>query len=381
MTPIPQDPHYCALLHKGLYAEKLSATDFQMSSCCTMDKGPRTKQIDFVNDTWLKEKRTQSLSTQIPECKQCWDLERSRGWSHRTGANRWLASLGGDIDPYAPELLRFDYNVDILCNAKCIQCSSWFSSLWAAEDQQHGQGLPSRTFNSIRTNNFDAVDVSKLLFVYFNGGEPLLSNQPEEFLLKIRNQKGLETVSVSFSTNGSVMPSQNLLALLKQCKKVSLAVSLDGVNGPFEYIRNPLIWKEVESNTVRMTQLASNIFVSFSNNIGIHNVDEVINMQDWYDDISKSAAFSGMHFLHTVGKLGIDYASKGLLAVWREKFLPLTAQYPALKDMIGTIDNAPGRPDDQSWLDHLAMIDQRRKLDWRLCLPNLYDSYKKIHNN
>lgn len=381
MTPIPQDSYYCALLHKGLYAEKTSATDFQMSSCCTMDRGPRTKQIDFVNDTWLKEKRIQSLSAPIPECKQCWDLERSKGWSHRTGANKWLSNLGHHIDPYATELLRFDYNVDILCNAKCIQCSSWFSSLWAAEDQQHNQGLPDRTFNSIRTSNFDSVDVSKLLYVYFNGGEPFLSKQPEEFLLKIKNQKGLDTVSVSFSTNGSVMPSQNLQALFKQCKKVSLAVSLDGIKGPFEYIRNPLSWPEVESNSVKMTQLTDNIDVSFSNNIGVHNVDEVINMQEWYDDISKSIPFSGIHFFHTLGKLGFEYASKDLLAVWKEKFLPLAAQYPVIKDMIGMIDTAVGRADDKTWLDHLAMIDQRRKLDWRTCLPNLYDSYKKIHNN
>lgn len=381
MTANAKDAYYCALLHKGLYVEKKSSDDFWVSSCCSMERGGTNRQIDFANNVFLKEKRLQSLSGPVPECKQCWDLEKATGYSHRLGANRWLSKLDDGIDPYTTELLRFDYNVDILCNAKCIQCSSWFSSLWAAEDQQHGHAQPSRTYNIIRKNTFDSVDVSKLVHVYFNGGEPLLSDQPEAFLSKIKSQKGLETVTVDLSTNGSVMPSQSMIDLLKQCKKVGVVVSLDGVNEPFEYIRNPLIWKTVESNAARMTELADNIFVSFSNNIGTQNIDEVINIQQWYDDITKSVDFSAIYFFQTVNTLSLGNASQRLLDIWQEKFTPLTAQYPVLKDIVGMVETAKGQPDDSIWLKHLEMIDRRRNLDWRRALPNLHDCYKKIHGD
>lgn len=375
------DPYYCALLHKGLYLEKTTSEDFAVASCCAMHRGTRTSQIDFVNNAWLQEKRSLSRQERIPECKQCWDLEQATGHSHRIGANQWLDRMGDDIDPYAAELLRFDYNVDILCNAKCIQCSSWFSSLWAAEDQQHGIKQQPRYFNVIRKNTFDSVDVSKLVHVYFNGGEPFLSDQPEEFLTKIKDQKGLETVTVDFSTNGSVMPRQSLIDLLKQCKRASLIISLDGVNGAFEYIRHPLVWAEVEANAVRMTELADNIVIGFSNNIGVHNIDEVINMKKWYDDISRSVRFCGMGFMQTVQTLALDNASRALLDLWKEKFMPMAQHDPVFRDIAGMVLNARGRDDDHIWLDHLSMIDRRRDLDWRSALPNLHDSYKKIQDH
>lgn len=376
-----KDPYYCSLLHKGLYLEKISPDEFLISSCCSMVRGPSTDKVDFVNNEFLKEKRILSRSEQIPECKQCWDLEKSKGWSHRTESNRWLAGLDDDIDPYSTELLRFDYNVDILCNAKCIQCSSWFSSLWAAEDQMYGNARPFRTYNNIRKNTFDSVDVSKLRHVYFNGGEPLLSTQPEEFLLKIQAQQDLGNLTVLFSTNGSTMPNQRLTDLLKKCKKTNLVVSLDGTGRAFEYIRNPLIWDDVKSNCIKMTELSDNIVVSFSNNIGIHNIDEVINIQEWYDDISDSVPFPSMAFNLTVKNLSLDNASKSLLDVWREKFTRLQGRYRIADDIINMINNAAGRTDDAVWLDYLNMIDQRRNLSWRQSLPNLYTSYKKISGN
>ena len=371
------NPYYCALLYKGLYLEKVSPTEFLPSSCCAMRRAPVTDQIDFVNNEFLKEKRILAKTMPLPECQQCWDLERSAGRSHRTEANEWLETLGNDIDPYVTELLRFDYNVDMLCNARCIVCSSWFSSLWATEDLQNNL-TPSRNYTIIKKNNFNQLDVSKIRRVYFNGGEPMLSTQPEEFLSQIKSQKNLNNLTVIFSTNGSTLPSEQLTALLKQCQKVEIVISLDATGTAFEYIRNPLSWASVESNCAKMSQLADNIHLGISNNIGIHNVDEVIAIQQWYENISKTVKIANISYNQTVGTLTLSNASAQLLEIWRAKFNRIKDHAPVINQFINTIDHCAGQSNDNQWLNHLREIDRRRTLNWTQALPNLYDSYKKI---
>ena len=206
----------------------------------------------------------------------------------------------------------------------------------------------------------------------------MLSKQPQEFLSRIDKEKSLKDVTVVFSTNGSTMPSDTLISLLKKCKKVSIAVSLDGTNAAFEYIRNPLSWPEVESNCVNMSTLADNIAVGITNNIGIQNIDELIQIHQWYSEISAKSKIRSIDYFYTVGTLSLHNASGRLLDVWRQKLSSWQGSLPVIDQFIKFLGSCTGQKDDDIWLKHLQMIDQRRGLNWMQALPNLYESYRRI---
>ena len=77
----------CPLYTKGLYIEKLNASEAQVSMCCfqTSSRAAYTN-INFDNNPYLESLRNKS-STQdkIKECEGCWQNESIGNQSYRQG--------------------------------------------------------------------------------------------------------------------------------------------------------------------------------------------------------------------------------------------------------------------------------------------------------
>jgi MoaA/NifB/PqqE/SkfB family radical SAM enzyme len=309
---------------------------------------------------------------QVPGCVRC-DSNPTQ-FNLRNSAIRHFEFT--PIDPTQPRLTKLDWNVDPICNARCIQCSSHFSSAWAAEDAAHGKIIYVRktSFNRHKSLS-ESIDVSQLTSLYFNGGEPMLSKEPLEFLRRIDRLGNIPKLNLSFNTNGSIRPSPEFMELAVRCQSVVVNFSLDGTGSAFEYIRNPLSWETVEQNIrwwneQKIRTMGFNVaFV-----LGVYNIDIAEDTYNWYKNMSQTyKKMSGFAIQPCYGILALDYSSAKLKQVWAEKYTGNDYVHSTIRDML---EKSPNAQEDKDWQRYLEIIDSRRKLDWTTCLPKLHEAWK-----
>ena len=357
-----------------MYVEKINQDKVKISACCVNTVGPETDTIDFGNDLYLQSQRELVKSRQpVPGCERCDNTTSSV--TLRDNAIEQFKSVTVDQDQ--PTLTKLDWNVDPICNARCIQCSSHFSSAWAAEDAAHGKIIDVRVTNSTRHNSVsESIDVSQLTSLYFNGGEPMLSKEPLEFLRRIDQIGTISQLNLSFNTNGSIRPSQEFVELAARCKSLVVNFSIDGTGSEFEYIRNPLSWETVEQNIRWWNELnipAVGFNVSFV--LGVYNIDIAEDTHNWFSNMRQTyKKMSRFSIQPCYGILALDYSSKKLKQVWTEKYTGDGYVHSTIHSML---EKSPSAQDNTAWQVHLESIDKRRNLDWTTCLPKLHEAWKK----
>lgn len=362
-----EHPNYCPLFFKGMYvwANGLEAT---VGHCCLSGSSSLMPQPNFYHaslehtrHTWAEQRRS--------GCKQCWDTEQRGFSSMRQHHITWLKDAA--VDPVTTELLRLDFAVGTLCNAKCIMCNSNSSSAWAAEDFKFG--VKQHRHNQKPVPDIDQItnlDVSKLRQLYITGGEPMMSQRPVELLNHIKQNGTLSELEFSLNTNGSILPDTELRELLAQCKQVDFWFSIDGTGREFEYIRNPLKWAEVDANIRTVKSLGVNVNIAVA--VGVHNIDIMPDIYKWCQSLDLPAAALGIN--RCWGALDVDFASEALRTVWRKKLQLIDEPWVStVQSMIA----APGGKIDFKWEKWLSAIDQRRNFNWRDELPLLADAKNK----
>jgi len=365
--------HYCPLIFKGMYVERHSAETSAVAPCCaatgeTVDNS----QVNFdTNPLLLRLRRENQAGLASKECHVCWDQEKYTGRSLRISSIEYYAK--SQHNPYQVSgLQNLDWNVEPICNAKCVICSSYHSSAWAAENQKFDpdMGLPIRTASAAKSNSIiDAIDFSNTKRVYFNGGEPVLSQDPELILQRLANSGNLENTQVAFNMNGSCMPSNNMIALLKQAAHVTVFFSIDGTEQQFEYIRYPLKWDTVKVNIDKIMQLGFDQ-VCMTTALGIHNLHIAQRTEDWWHDFTKNYR----------GQIGINNTYQLVVGMLSIKSASESLRHQMLKDFENVAGSAAelianclsACAGNDQWIGWLNKLDRRRDLNWRQTLPELY---------
>jgi len=137
-----------------------------------------------------------------------------------------------------------------LCNSKCMICDHTRSSSWVADAEKLGLEVQERyryKKNLLPGVDFffDNFDLDDLRFVEFHGGEPLMQDNPIEFLSRVKN---LDQLIVKFNTNLTILPSPDLQQLLKHCKRVDMLLSVDDIESRYEILRYPGKWNVFTEN-------------------------------------------------------------------------------------------------------------------------------------
>jgi len=368
MTDPTQSGNYCPLIFSSTYVEKLDNDQVKLAACCINHTGPVESKVDFEHSSYLVQQRDLTRrGLPVPGCMHCYHANTNM----QTVA---IADLyDRPINHDQPVLQKLDYNVDPICNAKCIQCNSYYSSSWAAEDQQWGQ-TSTRTFGlTHKSRPWQELDLSRLERLYFNGGEPLLSPEPLEMLQHLDQLGRLPRLKLSLNTNGSIRPNQQLMSYWKKCFGGVINFSIDGTGAAFEYIRYPLDWQQVEGNILWLLQQAPKLNISIAFTLGIHNIDIVDQTQAWVDSINQKSSRKIQFRQHlSNGALDITNAEPELKAIWLQR----CSGDQDWHKMVRTALQSPAKPQSTTWLEHLTMIDQRRQTDWRLALPALHETWK-----
>ena len=85
------------------------------------------------------------------------------------------------------------------------------------------------------------TDLSKLDFVKFVGGEPLLDKKHADFLTQIVSKSdNPENVRLFYNTNGTIIPKQEIFESWSKLKEVEVIFSIDAIGEANEILRPPI---------------------------------------------------------------------------------------------------------------------------------------------
>jgi molybdenum cofactor biosynthesis enzyme MoaA len=138
----------------------------------------------------------------------------------------------------------------------------------------------------------DELDLSQVLRVHFNGGEPFMSNDHVAIMKRIVEHNNARQCAISYNTNGTFLPKQEVVDLWKNFKIVKIYFSIDAVDQAFEYIRYPGKWNQILNNFQWWKQLSETcILLEFNVTLGMHNVLYIDDLVNWINNDVKSNYF------------------------------------------------------------------------------------------
>jgi organic radical activating enzyme len=199
-------------------------------------------QADILHSTTFENIRKRMLNGEIiPNCEQC-DNNRKIGLTSER--DNLLAEYGFVTNV---QLTEIKISFDNICNLKCRGCVSGNSHLWMSDEiKLYGKSFVDKKYNY--NDIYKNIDFKNIRKVHFDGGEPFLSKRCEDFLIKLYNEGNIKNLNLSCITNCNVIPSDNVLKVLNECKSLEFSISIDGFNDLNDYFRSGSNFKKLENN-------------------------------------------------------------------------------------------------------------------------------------
>lgn len=253
------------------------SVDGSLKPCCRY-KGSFKAQAEPFSEI-----RQKMLSGErVSGCEKCY-LEEERGQKSMrqsfTETYSSTARLG--------QVQALEVALSNVCNFRCRMCNPQSSSAWRPEWKKLFPNAPQiseprngHTMTSLKATSESLKNIRKVKLV---GGEPFLSKELEEFLSFILNVAE-NPVKLQIATNGSLLPSQPVIGLLKQFQEVRILLSIDAIGSRAEYIRKGCHWSELEENINKLKSLADKLeqthIVSFMT-LQAYNADSILDIYQW----------------------------------------------------------------------------------------------------
>ena len=222
---------------------------------------------------------------QIPECKSCWNEEKSGLMSYRTLYNGlYLEDKEYTLEADPPKIV--DLKLSNVCNFKCRICNWSYSTAILKEDKAfRGFKLEDEMYyvsnKILGTDNEDYFFneiLPTLAQIEFTGGEPFVNPEGKKMIKRIAQSGYAKNVILLITTNGSII-KEDMLNDFKEFKEVKLTVSLDDVGKRLEYQRHGANWHDILEN---MLILKQEEYITLSihptiNNYNIWDIHEILN--------------------------------------------------------------------------------------------------------
>jgi sulfatase maturation enzyme AslB (radical SAM superfamily) len=258
--------------------------DGQIFPCCVFrqEEVPDDLNVahpDPFNHEYMNWLRQKMLNDEyVHGCKKCYEDEKHSARSMRTDL---ISPWGGDFGLPSEEeglgrvkkLTNIDLALSNVCNNKCRMCMPQLSTHWYSDAKKLGMEIPK----GVITNNtiVDSYDLSDLRFIKVLGGEPMMEQAK---LKKVLNKCTLENITILLVTNVSILPDDELLDLLKQCKNVNIDLSIDSYGKLNEFLRKDSNWQNVYNNIQWYKEHFDNINVhSAISAYNVNKLHEIIN--------------------------------------------------------------------------------------------------------
>lgn len=350
---------FCKVLSNALsFRIPGDSNSITFNPCCLYDE-----YLPFHPTVYKKQREKFIASDQdfLPHCSKCKLKEKTHNQSHRLFANRDIPDgIGSDI-------YKIEFVLDTTCNAACIQCGTLQSSLWrnevARRDKTYQHIQPKEQIDSKIDLIFNSVNINTVKEFHFWGGEPLLTDTHLKVIDRINDPS---SVTLRYTTNGSIFPSQDVLKRWEKFKTVIIGLSLDDVGDRFYYIRWPLKWDKITRNMLKFRDNVPNNVGYFINCCIIPlNVYYVHDLLEWAETSIRNPDGSkvSVNYIRGEGTLDISCTPQNM----RDDILKTLPNSHPITNMLLELPVT----DASYMLSHLNMWDPIRKLNWRETFPDI----------
>jgi len=183
-------------------------------------------------------------------CTRCIKREENGLESRRIFRNGMVGRLPM---PPSPTYLRFKM-LGNLCNFRCVMCYPGSSSKIAAEEKvspailnPYGEGDREAYFEDIIKLCDNVQEVQML------GGEPFIHPDIEYCIESLARTKNAKKMTLTLTTNASTFPEW-LPKAMKHFGNHRIHISMDGIGGYGEYIRDGCNWEEFDANVKKFKE-------------------------------------------------------------------------------------------------------------------------------
>jgi MoaA/NifB/PqqE/SkfB family radical SAM enzyme len=255
-------------------------TDGNLTTCCYGNSIPGLHRSTHTIEQAFNSEQFQSIRNNLTNgvrdsnCQKCWDLEDSGVESLRQQELR-TEEFSQDIF-ISPRLEYLFLSLSNQCNLKCRTCGPSDSSFWIKE-YEHRTGTKQLVYlepdDSVFFSSFKNETLPHLKEISFVGGEPLMMKSVHRILEKLD-----PSVSLTFYTNGTFYNSK----MFEKFEDVNIAVSIDGIENRFEYMRHPAKWNTLIENLSNMGDNLKAITCTVSA-YNVWYIDEVADLADRFN--------------------------------------------------------------------------------------------------
>jgi MoaA/NifB/PqqE/SkfB family radical SAM enzyme len=349
-----------------------------IAPCCAIEFEDVYTWDDYYNSPQLlRVQQDFQNGIEPPECKQCWELDDANSESLYSIFSGAVSRNSVNFDgPNLPKYLALATTQ--VCNLQCRICGpvsstrhitehnvlydlgfkteKWTKPAWKPlKDQIH--------LDWIRENEQD------LEYIQFIGGEVFatLHDEQVELLTAFKNP---ENITLSYTTNGTIMPPLAMMNLWNRFKKITLTVSIDGTKDVFEYGRYPAKWDTVEQNLSIYQALAMRtpIYIKITNTVSALNVFNLVEFENWRNQLGIPATYS----------LLFDapyYSVANLAPEIKDHIIEYLTGYPMFTHIIAHMKTHYDSDMTKDLVYNLEMLDGVRKQSYKDVLPEIYLNY------
>jgi sulfatase maturation enzyme AslB (radical SAM superfamily) len=355
--------NFCRYLTNG-YSFTLKSDDtLTVKPCCWFAQEIPVDSAHQDN----RKKLFESITDWSPACNKCFLLEQSGQQSLRQTGSDWVLDSEDSQDP-----VTIDIHLDNQCNAACVICNPYNSSLWAKEQSKlQNKKITIKTVPST-TDAIDkivfAVSLEKVKYVKFFGGEPLFTDTHLKFLEHIPYP---EKVTLHYTTNGSIYPNEEVLNVWKKFKLIIFAASIDGVEEQFDYVRWPLTWNKVSRNLLRIRDNKSiqNLMFRIEFTANFLNAYYFDRLESWVQDNLSTNAYGDKTDLNIHPCFGTTWD----LSKMPEEIRNLIFNKYSKDHRIYKIVKNLSAAELGNWKNFVATWDAHRNNSWKTAFPDLID--------
>lgn len=251
----------------------------QVYPCCQFRHEHTPKDLhlsheDVFNHPFMQELRQYMIEDKPhPGCAMCYDQEKISNGTHSMRLD-FVKNLGSEI-PQKPVLTHVDLALSNVCNNRCRMCNPELSTNWYSDAKKLGEEFfPPVQLSGIINSKpiLENYDLSQLKYLKLIGGEPLME---EEKFINILKRCNLSNLRILLTTNSTIIPSDELYDLLKQCKMVWVNLSVDAYGDLNSFLRKGSKWENVK-------KVMSWFGERFPKNTKTHGVISIYNINNFY---------------------------------------------------------------------------------------------------
>ena len=289
----PRLTHFVRLNFNGTY-----------SRCGHMVDPPQFASLrDMEESAWLDDVKTKMEHNIWPdECVRCRDTESVDKSSIR------INSIEFDKKQKRSDYLIIGGVLDNICNSGCITCNEYLSTKIGS--------IKSKVYPIF--DNYDKfwqLPTERVVHIDINGGEPSASKNYKQILKNLPSN----VQSVRVNTNCSMIIDE-LQDLINRGIKVTVTVSLDGINEVHDQVRWPIKWDVFYKNLLHYKNIKNldlNTWTTVSA-LNIHNFETILQF------VADHKLAHSYAFLNSPDPLNVKYKNSYTLP-WAHLFPNIVA--------------------------------------------------------